>query len=126
MAESALELAVHRANTKAFIDADPRSIVLVRSVPVPNGSGGSLPGVPAPQPAQTMRLMPVDATVATERRLEDGSVLKPSWTLLGEHTADMKRGDTFSLPDGTTGEIAYVQEKRTYQVKGEVVSRGAR
>lgn len=126
MAESPAELAIHRANTKAFIAADPRSIVLIRSDPVPNGSGGTTPGPAVPQPAQTLRLLPVDSAVATERRLADGSVLKPSWTLLGEHTANMKRGDTFTLPDGTTGEIAYVQEKQTYQRKGEVVARGAR
>jgi hypothetical protein len=126
LAENALELAVHRTNTKAFIDADPRSIVLVRSVPVSNGSGGTIPGPATPQPAQTMRLMPVDTAVTTERRLADGSVAVPSWTLLGEYTANMKRGDTLTLPDGTTGEIAYVHEKRTYQVKGEVATRGAR
>lgn len=126
MAENAAELAIHRANTKVFIDADPRSVVLTRSAPVPNGTGGTLPGPPAAQPAQVMRLLPVDSAIATERRLADGTVVKPSWTLLGEYTADMRRGDTFSLPDGTTGEIAYVQEKRTYQVKGEVATRGAR
>lgn len=127
MAENPDELAILRLNTRQFIMADPREVVLERSIPVTTGSGGTRPSLPIPQPAQTMRLIPTDASmVSTERRLPDGSVVTPTWILLGEHNANMLRGDTFELPDGTIGEIVYVQEKKSYQKKGEVATRGAR
>lgn len=127
MAESEDELAVLRVNTRAFILADPRSVVLQRSLPVDTGTGGTRPSAPVPQPAQTMRLIPTDASVgSTERRLPDGSVVTPTWVLLGEYNANMLRGDTFDLPDGSTGEVVYIQEKTSYQKKGEVVTRGSR
>lgn len=115
-----------RANTQAFVAADDRQVVLTRTPRVDNGTGGTKPGVPTPLPAQTLRLLPQDAGASTERRLPDGSVVVPTWVLLGPHTADIKRGDTFPLPDGTTGEVVYVHEKQAYQVKGEVVARGPR
>lgn len=123
---SATELALLRLNTKRFIAADARSIVLTRTPLVPNGTGGTRPGAVVPVAAQTLRLLPQAASTATERRLPDGSLVVPTWVLLGEYTADLKRGDTFPLPDGTTGEIVYVHEKKAYQVKGEVVARGPR
>lgn len=123
---AAVELAVMRRNTTEFIAADDREIVLTRTPRLDNGTGGTKAGVPTPLPAQTMRLLPQDASSSTERRLPDGAVVVPTWVLLGEYTADMKRGDTFPLPDGTTGEVVYVHEKRAYEVKGEVVARGSR
>lgn len=122
----AVELAVMRRNTEAFIAADDRQIVLTRTPRVENGTGGTRAGAPAPLPAQTLRLLPQDTSTSTERRLPDGTVVVPTWVLLGPHTADLKRGDTFPLPDGTTGEVVYVHEKKDYQVKGEVVVRGPR
>lgn len=123
---SATELDIMRRNTKRFIDADSRAVVLTRTPLVPTGTGGARPGVAVPLAAQTLRLLPQAASTATERRLPDGSVVVPTWVLLGEYTADLKRGDTFPLPDGTTGEIVYVHEKKVYQVKGEVIARGPR
>lgn len=122
----AAELRVMRRNTREFIAGDPRDVVLTRVPRLPNGTGGTRPGVAAPLPPQTLRLLPQDASTSTERRLPDGTVVVPTWVLLGEHTADILRGDSFPLPDGTTGEVVYVHEKRAYQVKGEVVARGPR
>lgn len=122
---AAVELAVARRNTREFILADDRQIVLTRTPRVPNGTGGTRAGGPTlPLPAQTLRLLPQDASSSTERRLPDGTVVVPTWVLLGEYTADILRGDTFSLPDGSTGEVVYVHEKRAYQVKAEVIARG--
>lgn len=115
-----------RANTKRFIDEDPRSIVLMRAPRAATGTGGTRRGAAVARPVQTLRLIPQAETTSTERRLPDGVVVSPTWVLLGEHTADMQRGDEFTLPDGSQGEVVYVHEKKTYQVKGEVVSRGAR
>lgn len=118
-----LELKLLRSNTKAFIEADDRQVILRRPTRTSTGTGGSRPST-TPLPAQTLRLLPAAESTSTERRTADGSVVKPTWVLLGVHTADMKRGDVFDLPDGTVGEVVYVHEKRDYEVKGEVVARG--
>jgi hypothetical protein len=123
--ESEVDLAFLRAGTRAFIAADPRDVVLTRTPLVPTGTGGLRRGTPVLLPAQRLRVLPADAGPGTERRLPDGTVVVPTWVLLGEHTADIGRGDTFPLSDGSTGEVVYVHEKKSYQVKGEVVSRGA-
>jgi hypothetical protein len=121
-----IETAMQRRGTKEFISADPRDIVLVRIPLVDNGTGGSTEGTPVPLAAQTMRLIPFNSQVSAERQLPDGRVVHPSWTLMAEVGANILYGDTFDLPDGTTGEVIYVQEKTVYQVKAEVVSRGPR
>lgn len=122
--QRAAEIRIQRLGTKEFISADPRDIVLLRTPLINNGTGGATEGTPVPLPPQTMRLIPVNSQVSAERTMPDGRVLKPSYTLMAEVGANMMYGDTFELPDGTTGEVAYVQEKQVYQVKGEVVSRG--
>lgn len=120
---SVIELKVLRHNTKEFIAADSREVVLLRSARVPNGTGGTKPGPAVPQPAQTLRLLPQEASTSVERTAVDGRVLKPTFVLLGPFTADIVRGDTFALDDGLVGEVVYVHEKRQYQVKGEVAVR---
>lgn len=115
-----------RMNTVAFIEADPREIVLYRPTRTATGTGGTRAGGWAPQPVQTLRVLPQDGSTSTERRLPDGSVVRPTWVLLGRHDANMKRGDAFDLPDGSVGEVVYVHEKDAYQRKGEVIGRGPR
>lgn len=125
---AAMELRILRHNTREFILADERPVTLSRSTPVDTGTGGTTPGAPVPLPTQTMRLLPAAESTSTERRLPDGTVVKPTWVLLGEHTADMLRGDTFVIGENPLeiGEVVYVHEKRSYEVKGEVVTRGPR
>jgi hypothetical protein len=123
-----IELRVMRRNTAEFIAADDRPVTLRRATPVPNGTGGTKPGTPVPLPTQTMRLLPAAESTSTERRLPDGTLVKPTWVLLGVHTADMLRGDVFTISESpvVVGEVVYVHEKRDYQVKGEVIARGPR
>lgn len=123
-----IELRVMRRNTTSFIAADDRPVTLKRTSPVPNGTGGTKPGVPTSLPTQTMRLLPQAESPSTERTLPDGRVVKPTWVLLGEYTASMERGDTFVISESplVTGEVVYVHEKRDYEVKGEVIMRGPR
>ena len=123
---SAKALEILRANTKKFIDEDPRAVVLMRAPRLPTGTGGARRGAAVAQPVQTMRLIPQAETTSTERRLPDGAVVVPTWVLLAEHTGNMLRGDELSLPDGGVGEVVYVHEKKLYHIKGEVVARGAR
>jgi hypothetical protein len=124
----AVELRILRRNTEAFIAADERPITLRRATPVPTGAGSTRPGTPVPLPTQTMRLLPAAESTSTERRLPDGTVVKPTWVLLGLHTADMLRGDVFTISENplVVGEVVYVHEKRAYEVKGEVIARGPR
>lgn len=120
---SAAELRILKLNTVAFIEADPREIVLTRYPRVPNGTGGTRPGTPVPQPVQTLRVIPVESSRAVERVSVDGATVMPSWVLLGRWDANMARGDRFPLQGGLTGEIVYVHETRLYEAKGEVVVR---
>lgn len=124
----AMELRLMRRNTTAFILADDRPVTLRRPTSVPTGTGGTRPGPPTVLPTQTMRLLPAAESTSTERRLSDGTVVKPTWVLLGEYTANMERGDTFVIDEDplVTGEVVYVHEKRDYEVKGEVVTSGPR
>lgn len=67
-----------------------------------------------------MRLIPAKETLAVERETLDGRVVKPEYVLLALWDGEMERGDRFSL-GGNRYEVAFVHEKRDYQVKGEVV-----
>ena len=117
------EIAGLRRGTTAFIEHDPRDVALWRVVAVPNGSGGFLPAVGGYIYPQRMRLIPTDANggTGTERRLGDGTLVTPNWVLLGEWNAEVRREDRFAFPDGRIARIVYVQEKRAYQTKAEVV-----
>ena len=114
-----------RRQTEAFIAADPRTFTLYRYPRVSNGRGGYTEGARVDIFEQVFRLIPANAEgLRTERTLPDGRVVLPEWVLLGEWNCEMRRGDRFVLPDEGVCEIIYVQEKRTYQTKGEVILRG--
>lgn len=118
----ATEARVQKALTDAFIAADVSTITLIPAEFVSNGSGGRKRNdLPARLP-QSMRLIPQDANAA-ERETLDGSVVQPNYMLLGVWNAAMTRGDRFTN-SGTRYEVVYVHEKRDYQTKGEVITRG--
>lgn len=121
--ESAAELAVHRANTRAFIDADVKTIVLLRSARTPNGQGGYETGLPVPRPPQALRLIPQHGTMSPERTTLEGTSVVPDFVLLGMHDDDIARWDEFE-DQGKRYQVVWVKEKRTYETKGEVVYLG--
>ena len=118
--ESAAELKVHRANTKAFIEADKKTVVLLRSTRTPNGQGGFTISAPASRPAQTMRLIPTSGNRSIERATIEGRSVTPDFILLGEWNCDMQRFDEF-VDQGMRYQVVWVEEKRSYETKGEVV-----
>lgn len=117
------EVRALRRQTREFIKADMRLISLWRTDDwIPNGTGGYLPSGIIAIYEQEMRLIPYTSLGVSRERLE-GTVLTPSWVLLGEYNAEMRAGDMFFMPDGTVAEILLVEEKRLYQTKGEVIIR---
>ena len=118
----ATEARVQKALTDAFIAADSVQITLIPAEFVSNGSGGRKRNDLLPRLPQSMRIIPQDANAA-ERETLDGSVVQPNYMLLGVWNAAMTRGDRFTN-GGTRYEVVYVHEKRDYQTKGEVITRG--
>lgn len=89
----------------------------------PNGAGGFLPSNVVGVYEQEMRLIPFSSLGVTRERV-DGTVVTPTWVLLGEYNALMEPGYLFFMPDGQVAEVLLVEEKRLYQTKGEVILHG--
>src|SRR5688500_3875357 len=106
-----------RRQTRDFILADPRLISLLRNTYQPNGTGGWVVDELILIFEQEMRLIPT-ASLGVERQRLDGTVVTPSWVLMGEYNSEMRQGDRFFMPDGQLAEIILVEEKRLYQTKG--------
>lgn len=118
------EVRALRSQTREFILADMRLLSLWRTTFRPNGAGGYVPDELIGIYEQEMRLIPTNSLSVTRERV-DGTVVTPSWVLLGEYNAEMRQGDMFFMPDGQVAEILTVEEKQTYQTKGEVILHGA-
>lgn len=118
------EVRALRSQTREFILADMRLVSLWRTTFRPNGTGGYVPDELIGIYEQEMRLIPTNSLSITRERV-DGTVVTPTWVLLGEYNAEMRQGDMFFMPDGQVAEILTVEEKQTYQTKGEVILHGA-
>lgn len=116
------ELAIQRKLTASFIAADTMSVVLMRSVPGPDGEGGTVLGAPSPLPAQVMRLIPLQDG-APELMTSDGVQISPTYILMGAWDADMQRGDRFTVGTGHY-EVVSINQNRQYETKGEVAYLG--
>lgn len=100
----AIELSVHRLNTKHFINADPITVILHRNIKTRNDAGGYVwnrgetgHGVPLLEP-QTFRILPASENgTPDEVRSSNGRTLKPRGRLLGMHDADIQRWDQFQF-----------------------------
>lgn len=113
------ETAAQRRITRAFIAADEDMVVLRRSVRTPDGAGGYEVNPPSPLPSQPMRLIPLQSG-ATQRYTLDGVLVEPAYALLGDWFADMERGDLFTMA-GRQYQVVFINENRSYEVKGEVI-----
>lgn len=90
------ELEHQRRNTKAFIDADPLTLELIRKPRIDTADGGWKFGEPTTVPPQVLRLIP-QSDVMPLVQTPDGVQLTPSYVLLGEWTADIQRWDAFAV-----------------------------
>jgi hypothetical protein len=115
-----MELDIQRRLTDAFILADQVEIVLTRQVKVSDGAGGFTVN-PTPLPVQRFRLIPQQDT-QVEVETADGRMVRPRFVLLGRHTADMERRDTFTW-NGERYELGQVADKQ-YEIKAEVAYLG--
>lgn len=113
---------VMRKQTRDFIAANPLSVILSRADSVPDGAGGLTTPLPMNRPVQIMRVIQ-QGTEMPVRRSVDGEELQPEFVLLGEHDADIRRGDWFFI-NGIKYEVFWVRPDRRYETWAEVVSRG--
>jgi len=117
------EVRALRRQTRDFIKADMRLVSFWFKEFAPNGAGGFLPANVVEVYEQEMRLIPFSSLGVTRERV-DGTVVTPSWVLMGEYNALMEPGYMFFMPDGQIAEVLLVEEKRLYQTKGEVILHG--
>jgi hypothetical protein len=123
MTIAADELAIMRANTTEFIAADSKSITLSRRTETPNGSGGfEIVYQPMVFP-QVFRLIPQQGNMSPLRTTLDGEAVQPDYVLLGAYDVNLARWDTFT-DQGRRYIVLFVHEKRSYEVKGEVLYLG--
>lgn len=119
---SNVETEMQRKQTKAYIAADPTTVILNRAETVPNGAGGFTHGAPSARSPQVCKFIAPSDT-ATERQMLDGQMVQVDWVLLFEYDADVKRGDWF-FQDGIKYEVVTVRHTGRYEVKAEVTNRG--
>jgi hypothetical protein len=112
------EAKIQRRLTEAFIAADVTVLELTRTPRMSNGAGGWTIGTPVPLSPQRFRLIP-SGDGATERLTADGRKVEPSYMLMGEYNADLRRFDEFEL-DGRRYQVVFVNANRSYETKGEV------
>lgn len=117
-----VELELQRSLSAAFIEADSIDVVLQRSARTPDGAGGYTTGTPVPLGSQRMRLIP-QQDGGSPRFTADGQEVTPAYVLMGSYSADMERGDEFTLA-GKRYQIVFVNANRQYEVKGEVAYLG--
>lgn len=115
------ELKAQQRISRAFIDADARDVILLRSPRTDDGAGGFILGESVPQGAQRLRLLPQEDG-ATERTTAEGESATPQYMLMGPSDANMQRWDEFVL-DGTRYQIVYIDDRK-YELKGEVIRLG--
>ena len=112
------ELKAQRRISRAFIDADGRDVILLRSPRLDDGAGGFSLGPSVPQGPQRLRLLPQEDG-ATERTTAEGETATPQYMLMGPWDANMQRWDEFEL-DGIRYQIVYIDDRK-YELKGEVI-----
>ena len=120
------ELIMRRKNVRAFIDADPVFIDVIRKAPpVKNlNTGGYTKGVNQPLPTQKARI------VQNVRRYTDGLVNSEAgdipdseYRLIGNYTLDLKVNDTFTWL-GEHYEVLGIYTARQESVFAAIALRG--
>jgi hypothetical protein len=101
-----LEMSIHRRNTKAFIDADPMTLVLTPTPLVRTASGGYKRAEQPSREAQVFRLIPSTKTQDNLKSAKSstGRVVQIEFVLLGEWNCVMEQWDRFEF-DGDLYEL---------------------
>lgn len=124
---NAEELRIYRLNTKAFIDADPISLVLRTRGSSRTPSGGVALQETAPRPEQTFKLiMQSPAGGSIEQRTEDGTERRVEYVLLGEWDAQVEIGDFWDDDRGMRWEVTAIIPTNEYETRAVVEARDPR
>lgn len=118
------EVQLNRLQTTAWIDYDPRTIVLQTVDAVPTSSGGFTRDTSSRVP-QIGRLISRGDVEARPRPMVDGEIVEDDFVLVFPWDALVERGDWFYL-DGLKYEVVWVNDgpTRFYERKCGVTLRG--
>ena len=117
------DLPALRAQTKQFINVNPKVVNLQRQTTASDGSGG-ITRTLSSVGNQTFRLIEQPHPQSQVfRRTVDGQEVVPEYVLLGEYTANVQNGD-YWMDGGIKFEVVYVKLDRRYESWSEVAYRG--
>lgn len=123
---SPAELKYQRANTRAFIDANPVMVALTPQTLVKTGTGTKyVPGTP--RPAQKARIIDQTRTFGPEPGTAvgaDGKQRKLEFQLLLEHDGVVGVHDFWLDAEGVRWEVADVLPNQGYEVRAQVMRYG--
>ncbi len=117
-----LEADVQRKLTRAFVAANPSSIVLSRKTKVPNGAGGFTYSAPTTLPPQTLRFVYQGGTTRT--RTIDGDTETVPAVLVGEVGVDIQVDDEFVLGNDRFRVRSVDDANAVYKTQAEVTRVG--
>jgi hypothetical protein len=120
------ELAMHRANTQAFIAANPSTLSLIPRTRQKSGTG--VAWIPGPaRPAQVMRLIDQSSTSGPTPgsvRAADGVQRRVTYQLLGTWDAAIGMYDTWTDAQGIVWEVQDLLPDNGYERRAEVIRYG--
>jgi hypothetical protein len=123
---SPIELEVNRANTAAFINANPVMVTLVPRVRSQSGEG-EVWSETAPRVAQKVRLIDQSSAAGPTPGILsslDGRQRTLEFFLLGEYDAEFGMNDRWTDGDGATWEILDLLPFNGYERRARVVRYG--
>jgi len=122
----AMELSLHRANTLAFIGANPTQVVLIPLTDRTRTSGGGwTTSDAAPREPQKFRIIELGSRSSVPIvRGQDGKERKVTFWLLGLHDSAMEIGDHWEADDNREWEVGDIIIDNHYERRGLVVERG--
>ena len=118
---AAMEKKMARRNTRAFIQADPAQISLIRPTKVSTAAGGHRPGTPITLAPQTFRLVPLSGNVwdRSKQKTDEGNMPDTTFQLVGMPGVDVKKGDHF-VWQNDDWEITHVSPEEGQRVSANI------
>lgn len=122
----AVELEIHKANTRAFIDVKPSVLALTpKTDRVRTAAGGWKDADAAPRQPQTFRIIELGTRAGRQEiKLQDGSLREVVFWLLGEVDAQIDVDDWWTAEDGRLWQVADIVRSNGYETRAPVVERG--
>ena len=120
---TATEARVQRANTAAFIAANPISLELIPTTRTKTAAGGFLGSDGQRRVAQTFRLVEQTHTFGNapgRLRTPDGTQERVDYMLVGAYDSVMEVGDYWTDADGVRFEILELMPFNGYERRGQV------